>query len=265
MDALPSAISSEVEGSEIKMKVVVLSPHRDDAAFSCGLAMRALLYSGVHLKIVNVCTMSCYAPYSPDCGNDRLEQVSQIRHGEDLVFLQRLGRDTNNFGAMPSMLDLGWLDAPVRWKVEDAAVLETREVPPTEIHALSIELERFRSSDLVLAPLALGGHVDHLLVHIAAVKTYAENRLVFYEDLPYAGRLPTAELSKLAQQRSWRFVPQPGTPGIKRDDALCYPSQIAPDVADEMEQYALTLGGSERFYGSIGALQQFETILKGQE
>ena len=37
------------------------------------------------------------------------------------------------------------------------------------------------------APLAIGGHVDHRIVHRAARETIAPARLWFYEDFPYAG------------------------------------------------------------------------------
>lgn len=44
------------------MRVLVLSPHRDDAAFSCGLILHELLSAGHSVSIVNVCTVSRYAP-----------------------------------------------------------------------------------------------------------------------------------------------------------------------------------------------------------
>ena len=61
------------------MQVVVLSPHRDDAAFSCGLLLGALLAAGAGVTIVNVCTVSDYAPYLRNDGSDRIRQVTAAR------------------------------------------------------------------------------------------------------------------------------------------------------------------------------------------
>jgi len=101
------------------MTVLVLSPHRDDAAFSCGLLLLNLLTSGARLTIANVCTVSDYAPYLPEEVYDRVNQVTAVRAAEDAVFARRLAKDAAVDESSVVFLDLGWQDAPIRLGIEN--------------------------------------------------------------------------------------------------------------------------------------------------
>ena len=59
-----------------KLGVVILSPHREDAAFSTGLLLWACALARMPAVAVNVFTRSEYAPYLDGSG---LEAVSVAR------------------------------------------------------------------------------------------------------------------------------------------------------------------------------------------
>ena len=72
------------------MIFVVLSPHRDDAAFSLGLAVDSWLAAGHSVSVLNFFTQSAYAPYSDVetlHANDRVSFVSAVRRREDVAIL----------------------------------------------------------------------------------------------------------------------------------------------------------------------------------
>ena len=249
------------------MRILVLSPHRDDAAFSCGLALRAWLASGATVTMVNICTRSSYAPYRAieDARHSDVI-VTNIRHEEDMVFAERLLASSAAPASALTLLDLAWKDAPLRWKIEDERVLTPTAIPAEEIESLSRQFQALVPVDLILAPLSLGGHVDHRLVHAAALRSFPTEKLIFYEDLPYACRLTQAERA-LADRETVHLsdailLPQISALGLKQEFALCYSSQIAAEVAQEMESYAALLGGRERYYATPEAIDRTQAQLR---
>ena len=249
------------------MKVAVLSPHRDDAAFSCGLMLNKLVQAQVTVTIVNVCTTSEYAPYLTEDGHERVLQVTAMRQAEDVAFVKLLTQSTGFDNV--TLLDLAWRDLPLRWETEDENALAPLPLRQAEIDALSSAFAALPDQDLVLAPLALGGHIDHRLVRLAAQQVFGSSTLIFYEDLPYACRVKAAErtgvISKDGIGTSEAWLPEDGTgAGVKRAYAGCYSSQIAPDIADEMERYAEEHGGREHFFADAAAMRKLQTTLKSR-
>src|SRR5262249_26817718 len=64
--------------------------------------------------------------------------------------------------------------------------------------ALCVLLADRSPGALFYAPLGIGGHVDHQLVHRAAVRGIEPHRVGFYEDFPYAAE-PGAVDGRLAE------------------------------------------------------------------
>ena len=78
------------------MKIVVISPHRDDAAFSLGLSIGCWLDAGHAVNVVNCFTRSAYAPYAEFefiHSNDRMARVSALRLREDVYGYSRKVRE----------------------------------------------------------------------------------------------------------------------------------------------------------------------------
>lgn len=239
--------------------VVVLSPHRDDAAFSCGLLMTLCAERGTPVRVVNVFTRSEYAPYlSAERQDDRLEQVTAARLEEDRALVRRL-RETSQ--AEVALEDLGLEDAPVRLSLPVERVLAkplSAEEVRSEAQGIAQRLQSLVADDgaLVFAPLGLGGHVDHEIVREAAVMAWPCERLALYEDLPYVARLPEEEkIHAIREALGGTAAAEPiVVPGDvdngaerKRELAGLYPSQVDATVVNEMSDYAERAGG-ERFY-----------------
>lgn len=197
------------------MKTIsVISPHYDDAALSLALSIGLWLDAGVCVRVVNCFTQSDHAPHAriapiPQAlagrivarlrrslsahsaqgsagvatftRGRRIEIVSDLRRREDSVF-------RNCYSPPLGALDLGCVDAPAREDATGRPILGGR-LSPADIEIVASLSEIFRrltAEDSVIAPLGLGGHVDHRIARQAAIDAVGPSRLAFYEELPYA-------------------------------------------------------------------------------
>ncbi|HMQ32634.1 MAG TPA: PIG-L family deacetylase [Chloroflexaceae bacterium] len=183
---------------------IVVSPHLDDAALSCGGRIAALAAAGEPVLVVNVCSGSpgpgtSFSPFAEATharwGLPAAEAV-RLRLAEDEQALETLGADSYQ-------LDL--LDAIYRMPAAytDNATLFGAVAPGDGLAAeLSAHLgalaARFPAA-IFYAPLGVGGHVDHQAAYAAALALAAGGASVaFYEDFPYVARAGALE-ARLAE------------------------------------------------------------------
>lgn len=146
-----------------------ISPHLDDAVFSCATLMQQLVANGTQVVVATVFTEG--------------SQDYPQRRDEDLEALHLLGAEA---------LHLGHLDAPDRtppyqtfreiifgWHEADSHTLQA------VTHSLTDCLNQTHATHL-FAPLGVGTHVDHRLVHDSARQLRGPQILSFYEDRPYS-------------------------------------------------------------------------------
>jgi LmbE family N-acetylglucosaminyl deacetylase len=249
------------------MKIAILSPHLDDAAFSCGLLMTELLSAGNEILTVNVCTSSRYAPYLTEGTDSGVRSVSEIRRSEDVDFVQKLLKHSSADPKAVSTIDLGWEDVPIRWQMEDEKALSPRDLRAAEVEALRVAFRALPVVDLALSPQALGGHIDHRLVLESANLAFPSENIVLYEDLPYACSEVDRGFSRSTSGRTWcaAWLPMNQANRLKLEYALCYPSQIAPELARDMEKYAARHGGSEHYLANPGAMDKLKKGLRKSE
>ncbi|HLH01423.1 MAG TPA: PIG-L family deacetylase [Bryobacteraceae bacterium] len=225
------------------MRVLVLSPHRDDAVFSLFFTLSELSRRGAQISVRNFFTDSNYAPHA---GTHDAAAVSQIRKREDRAALRRIHSGVR-------VLDSGLLDAPLRLGIP------ARQVCYTEVRECDIALLRSfirpQAADLVFAPLGLGGHVDHRTVRQAALLELSRKRLAFYEDLPYTmwsqDQLPSL-LGEIERQLDTILKPAEVQPDQsffeKRSACARYRSQIRMDEANAMAAWSRRHGTAERIW-----------------
>jgi hypothetical protein len=260
---------------ESKLKILILSPHRNDAAFSLSLTIQSWLTAGHTVTILNVFTRSLHAPYS-DADfiheNDRLSYVSAMRLREDELFLQRiiqpLPRAHKNH---LQMVDLNLKDAPIRLRISLDDLCNT-PVNPADPSIEKIRKALTRATEAgamqaLVIPLALGLNVDHLTVREAALPlTTGPNALpsAFYEDLPDATAHPSASVDldhileaaalseSLTPTESSPNTPEAAAEAIarKRHLALGYASQIDEEAADAIANFATRYHGTERLWAN---------------
>jgi len=246
------------------MKIVVVSPHREDAAFALGLAVGFWLEQGHTVEIVNVFTRTESAPYSDVDSlhaNDRMSFASAVCKREDEAWVKRyvgqMGR-----GRL-SLNDLNLKDAPLRLHCAPEAVYG-REPDLTEkvLSKLTRALELSKADALVL-PLGVGNHVDHLTVRTAGLPAdRAVFPLAFYEDQPYTAQLEertaldeavlaASLVAGVPLEAGFASVASPdieASVARKQRLAICYDSQVDDATTHQIAEFSRTYDGRERLW-----------------
>ena len=160
---------------------LALSPHLDDAAFSCGGTLARLAQAGWAVTLCTIFTRSMPAPrgFALACQTDKglppEADYMALRRAEDSAACTALGVE-------PLWLD--WPEAPHRG-YHDARALFGPPHADDAAHGLAASLPMM-AADLMLAPQAVGGHVDHvLLVNALRLET---RPILWWTDFPYAAR-----------------------------------------------------------------------------
>lgn len=231
--------------------VHALSPHRDDAVFSLYFTLSEFARRSP-VSVSNFFTKSSYAPKA---GTSDPAGVSQIRKREDRKAIRRINCSIR-------IRDCELLDAPLRLNIPVRQVFYKQ--PDDQDVQLVANHIHYGTPELTLAPLGLGGHVDHVTVKRAALKVIPRSRLAFYEDLPYAMRsddeLP-AVLRELEEELHMHLVPRiiRGNRRVFEKRAACarYRSQIKLAEADAMAGWSRRYGTGERIWIPRVCLSRF--------
>jgi LmbE family N-acetylglucosaminyl deacetylase len=234
-----------VPAPQSRLNILVLSPHRDDAAFSLALSLAAWIRDGHTVTVLNAFTRSHEAPFS-DAGfiheNDRLSYVSSMRKREDEAFVKYLPGLT--------MADVNIKDAPLRLKVPEDVPYDL-PLDPNDSGLVKIRKALTRHlghiNPAFVLPLALGNHIDHRVAREAASTIVADLPCAFYEDLPDAFRssdIPAQpDLTPL-------YTPNPNPLAWKQKAILLYNSQIQEDTAALILDHAHAHHDAERVWAN---------------
>lgn len=150
--------------------LLIVSPHLDDAVLSCAGAIHTHVRRGDQVIVATVFTQ----------GHEHAQ-----RRAEDL-------RAVSSLGAVA--LHLGLLDAPERLRCDRTHRALVEEAPLREADVAWVQgvidaaIRRVKPTQ-VWAPLGVGGHIDHRVVHAAlGGHTTVPSGVgsVLYEDRPYA-------------------------------------------------------------------------------
>ena len=260
------------------LNILIVSPHRDDAAFSLSISISHWLSAGHHVAILNVFTRSLYAPYSDADTvhqNDRLSYVSAMRKREDEAMIKQFPRAT--------ITDLNIKDAPIRLHCDSSIVCDMDVDPkdsafPKIRKAIVSALNGPRAINALVLPLGLGHHVDHRVARDAALPLTTNLPCAFYEELPYATRKGVSiDLSRFREDTSTRFHEElhpvlcHGThtrpAEYKKRLALLYASQIDLAMADTIADFCHRYHGAERLWAndhwmSVSATEKLSTDRK---
>jgi LmbE family N-acetylglucosaminyl deacetylase len=174
----------EPRGPGPEHRAVVVSPHLDDAVFSCGGRIAQWVREGPVL-VINVFTDFTGAPrraHAP-LGADRAR--------EDAAAAALLGFTAVSLGEKDCVCRSRKYLAPGRLFGGVRAPDD-----PLDPVKLRDKLERVLSGlawrELVL-PMGIGWHIDHVLAHEATRAFHDDPRTSFYEDAPYAYVPPLTE------------------------------------------------------------------------
>lgn len=202
--------------SRRRYRAVFVSPHLDDAVFSCGGTIAALLREGPVL-VVNVFSAAPANVRAAGPAPDPARYAEEAAAGRTLGFESVCLREKDallrdrRYRAMSGLF--GW---PTGEDLADVARLRRR----LEEVLAGVEC------DELYAPLGVGGHVDHVLTHLACRGLAAAREVVHYEDSPYCfipgavdrrlrelgAATPPDEGRHFTWTRTWRRLLRTGMP-----------------------------------------------------
>ena len=173
------------------MRYIYLSPHLDDAVLSCGGIILSQRKAGIPVEIWNwMCGIpaddlplselahSVHAEWELDS----VKEVYAARLAEDRLAASRVDASVRYFN---------FLDCIYR-RADDGTVLYPDEIfvppHPADAHLVDEIAAAIRANlqpdDVLVSPLSVGDHPDHVIVRRAAEQTgYA---LLYYADIPYS-------------------------------------------------------------------------------
>jgi LmbE family N-acetylglucosaminyl deacetylase len=251
---------------------IYLSPHYDDAALSCGGSIHRQTKAGEPVLVITVCAapppaqtaFSLFAREMHTQWGDPTDVIAQ-RQAEDQTAMEILGADTLRLdvtdciyrGAPPSGIWFYNNNDELFGEIHPGDKQLEEQLVASLAHHLTAQ-----KNTVVYAPLAIGYHVDHQLVHAAAWQLYQQGQpVLFYEDYPYVDTTAygNANLDKILAQLDTRQ--QPVQPRLqffseanlenKINSIGAYTSQITmlfgnqAAATESVRRYALQVGGGQ--------------------
>ena len=212
---------------------IYLSPHLDDAAFSCGGLIWEQVQAGQRVSIWTVCAGSIpEGPLSPFAQSLHARwktghEAVSTRHEEDRLSCQRLGVKTHYLDIPDCIYRFRHLPEGDQPLIMDEPDLTGAQPEEELITSLAGTLTRILPAGVtIVCPAALGSHVDHRLTRAAAELSGLP--LYYYPDYPYVLRCPKdlaqVELSYWQRQP---FVISTGGLAAWQDAVSAHQSQIS--------------------------------------
>jgi LmbE family N-acetylglucosaminyl deacetylase len=229
--------------AEATPSYTVLSPHPDDAQ----LALGGLLARDKG-RVVAVFTQETWTrrPYY----RARPGLTASLLLAEERAACTVLGAD---------LVLLNHVDAEARPAWSSGFFVEGRDVTAAEpdlFAAVVADLESVLKDTQgpVFTPLGIGGHVDHLMIREAARRLVHEDRLVYYEDMPYTvyGDAPAAAVGLTPAL----LTADAHTADVKREALWCYRLQVTEATTTRVVRHGTRLGAdafAERVWHTEGA------------
>lgn len=245
----------------MSLKIFILSPHFDDAAYGLTLHISGIIKSGLPLSIINCFTVTKWTAIPVE--DKAIEAVSLLRAGEDVQY-------NTLFNSAIEFVNLNLLDAPLR----NGYIFQFQPFQPNEwsvVQNLQDRLEDLLEDEeesILLCPMGIGNHIDHAICLEAVAELYHGYKVLFYEDLPYAARITQQDIEdhvkKLEQRLGVEFVHDVySRNGCNIDKELAvrvYKSQMNDEICSEIVAHLNNLSG-ERIWGEEATLKKLTTKL----
>jgi LmbE family N-acetylglucosaminyl deacetylase len=205
------------------MKVVVLSPHLDDAVLSVGATINSLRRRGADVVVLTV--------FAGDPQhNSPASYWDAKRHPADKADAEKMRREEDAAAAAVLRVDT------VHLPFDDFAYL-TRRDPSEILEAMQPELE---DADMVLTPGWPLVHTDHRYLSMLVLRSAYKGTIHFYEELPYGaqpvqvvkralrGRRAPSVTHELGGELTWRAALTTAEDfAAKRAAVDCYTGELA--------------------------------------
>jgi len=174
--------------------VLVVSPHLDDAVLSIGGTLGRLTAAGIQVTVATLFTAPPAQPVPAGARAFHLlcglgDDAMRHRMTEDVAACTTLGVHHRHLGLLEALYRLDpdgrprHADGRAIFRADPAHEPDLMDSVQRHIVDLRDELR----PELVLGPLGIGHHIDHLITHCAIRHIGLEpDRVRWFEDLPYA-------------------------------------------------------------------------------
>ena len=239
------------------LAAIYLAPHLDDAALSCGGQIVRLTRAGRRVLIVTV--MAGDPP--TDVENDYIRSlharwqverdVTALRRAEDVAACAILGAEYLHWPIADCIYRLDPATGRPLYVSDHDIFGDIRPAEQPLVAEIANLLQRLPAASQVYAPLAVGHHVDHLLVAADAQRVFG-NDLQFYEDYPYVQQ--PGNLATVIGDPPSNWVPT-GIPldtidlNTKVEAILAFRSQLSTFFSDRSDLERQVMGYAERVGG----------------
>ncbi len=227
---------------ENKIRTVLVSPHSDDIAYSIGGALlQNYFYKPVLMVTIFTRSNFTRSNFSLCFKLDNSEMISRMRHLEDVQFTTK-----NDVRFLSFPFPEASMRGMSRQEIFSNIIPDSYTIFSDVYHSLS-ELIKSYSCDLIVSPMGLGNHIDHVMVSNICNKIAQENnkKIVFYEDLPYATFLTSKKIKMRASAISPDLKPFKVNISKVYKNKLTnldlYKTQIRPDFRTRIKLHALRL------------------------
>ena len=230
---------------------LALSPHLDDAIFSCAGTLARLADGGWRVVVATLFTATVPDPrgFALACQLDKglgpEVDYMALRRAEDAEACRLIGAEAVwlPFREAPHR---GYASAP-----ELFGPLRTDDRIGRDLGLAIRELVIGHAPDLILAPQAVGGHVDHIQVVTALGEADIPGPIAWWRDWPYASRSAPAEpfADRMAALREIPVELNPDALRRKREACRAYPSQLGFQFGGPagLDRRLAEAGTTERF------------------
>ncbi|MFI1826470.1 PIG-L deacetylase family protein [Streptomyces sp. NPDC020412] len=232
-----------------------LSPHPDDAQLALGSTV--FRFGG---RVVDVFSDETWTrrPYY----QERPALASRMLIEEERVSCRVLGAGLTLLGHLDGESRPAWRDG---FLLGPEPTVDVRRAEPELFERIVLDLAReLADASLVLVPLAVGGHVDHVMTREAVFELVARGavaagRIAFYEDMPYAlfgdARADAARLAAAWGGAALTPVLVPGSDlsaEVKREALWPYRLQVMEPITNRIVRYGRGLASTDGTGGAGG-------------
>lgn len=241
---------------------IYLSPHLDDAIMSCGGQIYQQIQTGKIVLVVTVMAgdppngeLSCFAKSLQDRWELATDAVA-ARRNEDVEACHLLGVDYLHWDIPDCIYRVNPAGGEALYASEEAIFGQIHTAEYDLINDLVRYMTNLPTHNRILIPLAIGQHVDHQLVRLAAERWQNKAGLAYYEEYPYAR--DSAAISAALTQKGILYpevIPLSGQAlSAKIRAAGCYRSQISTffdslqDLGTQITHYSQKVGGERLWY-----------------
>jgi LmbE family N-acetylglucosaminyl deacetylase len=185
---------------ENQIKTLLVSPHSDDIAFSIG----GTVLQNIFVKPLLLVTIFSISDYSPCAKISTPEKITKIRRLEDIKFAEKIKIEFQSLDFSEPVLR--------GYSRKDIFANNNPFSDPIykDVYFTLSNLIKLYHLEMIVAPLGLGNHIDHIIASNICRRIAKENniRIVFYEDLHYASRLTLKQIKVITNSISPDLQPR---------------------------------------------------------